>query len=251
MAYRHATQREQYWDFSPGVVLRSAPGFPGFPVRLASELLLRARTHLPSGPLHLWDPCCGSGYLVTVLALLHRRHLASVHASDIDGDAVGLAARNLALLSADGLTERARELRIEARRLNRPAMLERSAAAERLASLRDAHGGAVPHTLARGDAFAPQPPTTPTDVVLTDVPYSELTHWHGSLPCDEPPLLALLRSVAEVVPQHAVLVVTARTRKVALPGELKPLERFRLGSRAAVFLRAAAIPGEHRGENLG
>ncbi len=102
MAYRIATEREDYSDLASGSVLRSAPGYPAFPVRLAQELFLRAATHRPAAPLTLWDPCCGSGYLVTVIGLLHRPRLRRVIATDVQPQAVSLATENLALLTGRG-----------------------------------------------------------------------------------------------------------------------------------------------------
>ncbi|WP_312847199.1 hypothetical protein [Microbispora sp. KK1-11] len=81
-------------------MLHSAPGFPAFPVRLASEMVQRAMELRGGGRATVWDPCCGSGYLLTVIGLLHRRRISAVLASDVDPAAVGLAERNLALLTA-------------------------------------------------------------------------------------------------------------------------------------------------------
>ncbi|MDS1271250.1 rRNA methyltransferase [Lipingzhangella sp. LS1_29] len=238
MPYRHVTYRTDNSDLAPGVVLRSAPGHPGFPVRLASELLLRAREYLGSDPLHLWDPCCGSGYLLTVLALAQRRHVASVFASDIDRDALGLATQNLALLADDGLEQRARALQHDADRLGKPSLMERARAAHRLAALRAATGGAVPYALRPQDVFAPETTPAAVDVVCTDVPYGTLTDWSGAVPNPQAPIRGLVRQLAHTVPPHAVLVVVARTRKIVLPPALQPLQRVRLGARAAVLVRA-------------
>ncbi|WP_436975454.1 hypothetical protein [Nonomuraea angiospora] len=42
MSYRHATLQRDCQDLASGAVLRSAPGFPAFPVRPASEVFQRA-----------------------------------------------------------------------------------------------------------------------------------------------------------------------------------------------------------------
>ena len=47
MTYRYALTRESYADLSGGV-LHSAPGFPAFPVRLASEMFQRALAFSPT-----------------------------------------------------------------------------------------------------------------------------------------------------------------------------------------------------------
>ncbi|GAB3213898.1 RRNA methyltransferase AviRa [Marinactinospora thermotolerans DSM 45154] len=240
MAYRHVTERADFTDLASGQVLRSAPGFPGFPVRLASELLQRALAHLPQRPVSLWDPCCGSGYLATVLGLSHRDRLSHVRVGDVDSDAVALAARNLELLTVEGLAARERELRAHAEEYGRPSFLERARAAARLADGLVALGGDLPHAVEVADVFAPRRPRPAVDVVVTDVPYGDLTHWAGDRPAGEP-VTGLLRTLAGVLEDHAVLVVTARTRKIALPEGVRPLERVRVGNRAAVVVRAARL----------
>ncbi|MDA8371116.1 MAG: rRNA methyltransferase [Nocardiopsaceae bacterium] len=239
MAYRYATEHVDHSDLASGCVLRSAPGRPGFPVRLASELFQRAAAHVGNGPVALWDPCCGSGHLATVVGLLHRDRLAYVLATDVDTDAVGIAERNLGLLTAHGLAERERELRWAAAEFGRPAFLERAEAARRLAADLARLGGDLSHTVRVGDAFRPAVPERPVDVVLTDVPYGGLTRWVGE-PADEDPVVELLRALASALPDHAVLAVVARARKVAVSG-VRVLERVRVGNRAAAVLRAADL----------
>lgn len=240
MAYRYATERADHTDLASGHVLRSAPGHPGFPARLASELFQRALAHLDADPVGLWDPCCGSGHLLAVLGVLHRDRLAHVHASDVDSEAVRIAARNLDLLTAKGMAQRERELRAQAAEFGRPSFVDRADAAQRLAARLRAHGGDLPHSACEGDAFAPSPPQSRVDLVLTDVPYGNLAHWAGAYPAeDEVP--ELLRALSAVLPGRTVLAVTARTRKLGLPRGTRALERVRVGNRAAVLVRADDI----------
>ncbi len=240
MAYRYATERADHTDLASGNVLHSAPGHPGFPVRLASELFQRSLAHLDTEQAGLWDPCCGSGHLVTVLALLHRDRVAHVHACDVDHDAVQIAARNLELLSAHGMAQRERELRGRAVEFDRAAFADRADATLRLAERLRELGGDVPRSVCEHDAFAPSPPQRPVDVVLTDVPYGDLAHWSGARPAGgEVP--ALMRAHAAVLPRWAVLAVTARTRRIDLPEGTRPLERVRVGNRAAALVRAGDV----------
>ncbi|MBR8744378.1 rRNA methyltransferase [Nocardiopsis sp. MG754419] len=240
MTYRYAIERADHSALASGHVLRSAPGFPGFPVRLASELLQRARVHLEGDRARLWDPCCGSGYLVSVLGLLHRDLITHVRATDVDADAVGIAARNLELLTVEGLTERERELRRSARDFGRIAFVERAEAARDLAAGLTVMGGDLPHASAVADVFTLTEPVD-ADLVVTDVPYGELTHWEGDAPQD--PVHGLLAAMGRVLPSRAVVVVTARTRRVRLPEGVRALERVKVGNRAAVLVRARDIAG--------
>ncbi|MEU3307048.1 rRNA methyltransferase [Nocardiopsis sp. NPDC006832] len=240
MSYRYAIERTDHSALASGQVLRSAPGFPGFPVRLASELLQRAMVHLGHERARLWDPCCGSGYLVTVLGLLHRDLLVHVRASDVDPDAVAIAARNLELLTAEGMAERERELRRSALDFGRVAYVERAEAARDLAAGLAVTGGDLPHESAVADVFTLTEPVD-ADLVVTDVPYGEMTRWEGDIPQD--PVHGLLSSMGRVLPERSVVVLTARTRRVRLPEGVRALERVKVGNRSAVLVRARDLTG--------
>ena len=62
MSYRF-TSDHHYEDLASGRVLYNQHGTTAFPVRLASEIFLRAKQHLTrkgnAGPYHLYDPCGG------------------------------------------------------------------------------------------------------------------------------------------------------------------------------------------------
>lgn len=247
LSYRYAVERTDQSALASGQVLRSAPGFPGFPVRLASELFQRAMVHTGGESVRLWDPCCGSGYLVAVLGFLHRDRLTHVRATDVDADAVALAARNLRLLTAEGLVEREEELRRSARDFGRVVFVERAEAARELAAGLAGMGGDLPHEAGIADVFSLEEPVD-ADLVVTDVPYGEMTSWTGAVPDQgkqrdgaEGAMRGLLESLGRVLPEHAVVVVTARTRRVVLPEGVRALERVKVGNRAAVLVRARDI----------
>lgn len=243
------TERIDATDLAPGAVLHSAPGQPAFPVRLALELFRRAHADLGGAPVTLWDPCCGSGYLATVLGLLERPRLRAVLASDLSEDALTLAARNVALLDPVGLDERARERRLRAEEFGKPRYVEFADAAARLAGrLRD-DGGALPARTGAADAFDPEAlrgflDGTAPDLVLTDVPYGERVAWGGAAPVAGT-VPALLGGLAAVLPQHAAVVVCDRSRKVDTGG-IPVSWRMRVGTRAAAMVRVEDVRGSDR-----
>jgi len=246
MAYRLATSRDDYRDLASGSVLRSAPGYPAYPVRLSSELFLRALSHLPERPAGLWDPCCGSGILITTVGLLHRERLRYVLATDVDPEAVALALRNVALLTGTGLAARADELRERQKEFDKAVHGEAAEAAMRLAQRPANSGGDLSASVAAADVFDPVSlsavvSTPPPYLVLTDLPYGNQTTWVGSPPSNAEPTHAAMRALAAVLPDHAVIALTVQGRKVPTPPELQPLERFRVGTRAGLLARVAQI----------
>ncbi len=133
MQYRYVTEKENYEDFAAGRVLLSQGGTTSFPVRLASEIFQRCAGYFPTGQrLRVYDPCCGGGYLLTVLGLLHGACIQSLHGSDIDVDIVRLAVDNLRLLTTEGLDERQDTLRYLADTYNKPSHQDALASVERL-----------------------------------------------------------------------------------------------------------------------
>jgi len=244
VSYRYATAPADYRDLASGFVLRSAPGQPAFPVRLAQELFLRSAAHLPAGPrLSIWDPCCGSGYLAAVLGLLCRPRLDRVICSDISAGAVALAAGNLALLTGAGLAERERDLRERAVRYGKPGYLEAARAARRLAGQLRETGGDLPGSAERADVFDPAglAALPAADLVITDVPYGEQTSWQGPAGPDDQPLPSMLRSLCQVLPPHAVVTLCARARRISFGRPVPALERLRLGHRSAFIGRVADL----------
>ncbi|HEY8474518.1 MAG TPA: rRNA methyltransferase [Natronosporangium sp.] len=249
MAYRLAANRDDYQDLASGFVFRSAPGYPAFPVRLAEELLLRSAAHLPHRtPVGLWDPCCGSGYLASTVGLLHRDRLRHVLCSDADPDAVALARRNLSLLTEAGLAERRTELSERATAYGKPGYAAAARATDRLAALLRAGGGDLASDARVADGFDARQtarilPDPPPDLVLTDVPYGRQTGWRGAGAAATEPLTALAGALSEVLPEHAVIAVCAEARKLSLGEGVRALERFRVGKRAAIIVRAGDLRG--------
>jgi 23S rRNA (guanine2535-N1)-methyltransferase len=236
------TGQQIHGDLASGWVLHSAPGFPAFPVRLAEEMFLRSIEYCGRDRVALWDPCCGSGYLVTALALLRRVRLTEVICSDISTDAVALASRNLRLLTDDGLTEREQVLRRRAEEFGKRSYAEAAEAAVRLRAALDVAGGDLPARAEVADAFDPASlseavrHSTP-DLVITDVPYGRQTGWAGSAADGEDHIARLVEAITDVAP-HAIVAVCASARKIPVPGRRTALSRFRVGSRAVLIVAA-------------
>lgn len=246
MSYRYAVQRDDYGDLASGLVLRSAPGLPAFPVRAASEIFQRAaELRGKPGRLTVWDPCCGSGYLITVLGFAHPDRIGALLATDICEPALDLAAANLRMLTVDGLADRARELAGLAELHGKASHRGAVEAAGRLSAQRLAVAGPPRTAVAAANVFDPAQLARASagmspDIVITDVPYGDRTDWVQA-PGQAQPIRAALAALAAVVPSPTVIAVVDRARRVELGPDLRAVERVRIGHRAVAFVVAGQV----------
>lgn len=205
-------------DLASGKVLFSRPGLTAFPVRLASELFLRATSLLASGgrppPYHFYDPTCGGGYLATVLGFLHGDQLRNVSMSDMSAEAVSVATQNAALLTPEGLSLRLRQLSSLIDLYGRPSHRTALQSGNQLFDLRR-HLPANVFQADVADVYlvaARVAVLPPVDLVIADVPYGKRDHWRkGS---HEHVLLTSLASINIPV----VVLATAKGAKFDHPG---------------------------------
>lgn len=217
MKYRFATHRENYEDYASGRVLYGRAGLTAFPVRLATEVFQRcchrlAQRGVPP-PYTIYDPCCGGGYLLTVVGLLHAAQLARILASDIDPEAVARAQENLSLLTAAGVDRRLSTIQQMFDLYHKPSHRGALESGQRLkATLTAAHESidtACFQFDVTGDADWPDE-VHHIDIVLTDLPYGRTTSWRGaSAPTDAAQKL-LTRIMAILSPTAVVAIIANR-----------------------------------------
>src|SRR5690242_13634503 len=110
MKFEFNAKKENYEHLAAGRVILSKVGMTSFPVRLASEIFQQCYAYLGKEKLNIYDPCCGTAYLLTTIAFLHHEAIAAIYASDIQLEALEIGQKNLALLSERGLEARREEL---------------------------------------------------------------------------------------------------------------------------------------------
>lgn len=248
MPYHFVQERDDYTDLAAGAVLYSLPGQTAFPVRLASEIFQRCQAHLHRrdrvAPYTVYDPCCGSAYLLVTTAYLHWSAIAEIIASDADPTVQPLAERNLALLTLAGIETRITQLAQLQQQFGKPAHAQALASAERLRNrllavqqIHPIHTATFVANALDGDALCRQLPTGAIDIILTDLPYGQQTTWQDADPTLAAPapawqLLAALRAVMN--PATILAVTTTKAQKVAHDAYQR-VEQFQLGKRRTTF----------------
>ncbi len=248
MPYVFAQERPDYSDLASGGVLYSAAGRPAFPVRLASEMFQRCQAlraaNGQAGASVLYDPCCGAGYLLTVLGFRHRPALRALIGSDVDTAAVALAGQNLALLSGAGLDRRTSEIAAMGAQFGKDSHREALASAQRLRAQLVSDTGAPPLTTAvfqadalDGQALRAGLQGTLVDIVIADVPYGQHAHWQQADSGAPDPLGQMLEALVSVIgPASLVAVATDKGQK-ATHVAYQRVEQFQVGKRRVVILK--------------
>jgi 23S rRNA (guanine2535-N1)-methyltransferase len=233
MKYRFVVAKDNYEHLSAGRVIRSYPGMTSFPVRLASEVFQACVAYAGKQHLRLYDPCCGSGYLLTVLGLLYPDQLEALYGSDINPAAVEAAHKNLKLLSPEGLRAREQEL---------TALFNEYGKESHLAALDSLHQLAaqlperpIPAHSWVADAMMPVLAPRSVDVMMTDLPYGQLVNWAGS--AGEQPVYTLLENQRRVLAPAAVAaIISDKSIRVQHPAYQR-LQHTNHGKRRITILR--------------
>jgi 23S rRNA (guanine2535-N1)-methyltransferase len=244
LKYRFVQTREDYSDLAAGKVFQSLPGFTPFPVRLASEIFQRCLALRQSPANVLYDPCCGSGYLLAVLAYLHGDAVKVVVGSDINPEAIQLAERNLALLTLHGLDTRLRQIEAMLASFGKDSHAEALASGRRMRQRLLRRPNPVETRLFRADAtnksmIADGLKPLKADVVIADVPYGQHSSWtFSSTPgkLEGNPTIAMLDALQAALSEHAVVAIaSAKAQKVVHPA-YRRVGHFPVGKRRVVFL---------------
>jgi 23S rRNA (guanine2535-N1)-methyltransferase len=250
MVYKYATKLD-YTDLSSGRVLYSSPGFTALPVRLADEVFQRCVSFLKTSGkperLTLYDPCCGGGYHLAVIGILHAHLLKKIIGSDIDEEAVSLARKNISLVSIEGLKIRYNEINkmslLHGKSTHRDALLSVDRLCELIKYVPENHQ--IEKDILIADALNTNNMTGnfghyKVDIVLTDVPYGQLSEWHtvkNNCIDNNDHLNLLLESVSKIIKPDGIVGIISAKKQKPMHDSFKRIEKFNAGKRRVEILR--------------
>jgi hypothetical protein len=249
--YKFTPGGQSYEAYAAGGVFYAAPGHTAFPVRLAVEIFRRCQAYRTAagagGSAVLYDPCCGSAYHLSTLPWFAWEEIERIYASDFDADALAIAARNLSLLTPEGLNRRVAELSALYDQFGKPshaASLQHALALRsRLEALSSEHpiaahwfsaDATIPRAVEKGLAGAK------ADIVVADIPYGQLSDWQpatGALTMGNPPVHSLLAALLPVLAPNAVVAVAAGKQDKITHEGYRRLDRLSAGKRQIAILR--------------
>lgn len=248
MQYKYEKEPVDYSDLASGRVFYSSPGYPAFPVRLASEIFQhcmasRETIYGNTTPCTLYDPCCGAAYHLSVVAYLHGKHIREIIGSDIDEKAVALAQQNLGLLSVAGLDKRIGEITKMIEQYNKDSHKDALKSAHliknKVTSLnqnqplltRVFQASAMDHkTLIENIA------SNSVDIVFTDVPYGQHSQWHDSTELSNP-IELMLNALLGILSASSIVAIVSDKRQKVSPERYQRVEKFQVGKRQVVILK--------------
>jgi 16S rRNA G966 N2-methylase RsmD len=244
MKYLFATERQNYSDYASGKVFYGMPEHPAFPIRLASEILQRCFAKRETKDrCVLYDPCCGGAYHLATLAYLHWDKIDTIVGSDVNADALALAERNLALLTASGLERRIEEIDEMRAAYNKASHEEALRSAGRLQHCLQT---ALTSHQIKTHLFCADAMDSDTmqnelagmhiDIIFTDVPYGKRSTWQSDQ-TSQTPMDWLLESLLPILSSDTVVAVACDKQQKARHARYRQAERLRSGKRQVFILQ--------------
>ena len=244
MEYKFASEGSNYSDLASGHVFYSLPGYPAFPVPLASEIYQRCQALRGKGsqPCTIYDPCCGAAYHLSVIAYLHWDSVCRVICSDINEKAVQLAERNLGLLTPAGMERRGREIsamiRLYDKSSHKGALESISRMQEQvnqLTAVRPIQSRVFRANATDAASLREGLQDTFIDMFITDIPYGSHSQWEQTQAPD--PAWAMLEAIFSFLSPNTILVVASDKLQKISHEKYQRLEKFQVGKRQIVILR--------------
>lgn len=231
MEYKYC-KNKNFEDFACGRVIYYKSGMTNFPVRLAQEIYGRCVSYLQKkDDICIYDPCCGGGYLLTVLGFLNMGSINMLIGSDISNEAVELAWHNLSLLTEEGLEKRIRQLDNYYSEFGKQSHKEAIDSAKRLMHIVKKYDKKPAISVFKGDILAKETLTAKdfkADIVITDVPYGNLVSWQGA---GQDPINVLIENLMPILKPESVVAICSDKRQKMAVENFKRLERQRVGKR--------------------
>lgn len=235
MEYRYFGSKN-YEDFASGRVILHQTGRPGYPCRLAGEIFSRCLSYLDDKEnLRVYDPCCGGGYLLTVLGMLFPG-IGRIYGSDIDGEALALARSNLSLLSMEGLEKRKAQLEQLADAYGKTSHRDALASVEKWIDMVSARQSMAVWEVFQADILDTDALTGKgfqADIVMADLPYGKMAAWSESA---EGAADTLLDAVAPVLHASSVIAVSFDKKQRIRNDRVVRLEKHQIGKRRVELL---------------
>lgn len=236
MVYKYCENRN-FEDFASGKVIVHRTGYPNFPIRLAQEIFCRCLYYLDNPDnICIYDPCCGGGYLLTILGFLNFEKIKMLLASDISDGAIQLANENLSLLHKDGLEQRIQQLNHLLLLHNKKSHIEALDSAANLLNILTNSSHEIGYKVFKTDILSNHPFDNlnfKADIIFTDVPYGNLVKWQNRKEDN----INLLDQLLPVIKDKSIVAICSDKSQKFQSDYFKRVEKQIIGKRLFQIFR--------------
>jgi tRNA G10 N-methylase Trm11 len=234
MVYKYF-QKNNYEDFSSGRVILHKSKYPNYPVRLAGEIFCQCLEYTNKiKDLCIYDPCCGSAYMLTVLGFLFNKEIETIYASDISEEAINFAKNNLSLLSNYGIQNRRNTLVGLINKYNKESHMSALNSLNNLLQY-------IKHEIKTNTFIANglnenelKNKRFCADIVITDVPYGNLAAWSNKI---NDPINILLDTIIPIINVNTIIAITHNKDQRINNNKFNKIKKQKVGIRIIEIMK--------------
>ncbi|MCI9540444.1 MAG: N-6 DNA methylase [Lachnospiraceae bacterium] len=240
MVYKYC-ENKNFKDLASGKVIVHKAGYPNFPIRLAQEIFCRCLHYLDNpNNICIYDPCCGGGYLLTILGFLNFGQIKTIIASDISDEAIQLANENLSLLNISGLEQRIQQLNHYLLLHNKNSHAEALKSATNLLSILTNSTHEIKHKVFKTNILSSNPfnnQDLKVDIIFTDVPYGNLVKWQDKTQDN----INLLDQFLPIIKDKTIIAICSDKSQKFQSNHFQRIEKQMIGKRLFQIFQQSTV----------
>lgn len=233
MIYRFA-EKNSFQYLAAGSVIKSYKGNTNFPVRLGHEIFNRCLQYFDNKEkVTIYDPMCGSGYLLTTIGLLNFNKISKIYGSDINDEVINVARKNLRLLTIEGIKKRENEIQHLLDNYDRESY---KIGLQQITIFKDIVNKDLDFELFKRDLFEESVKSDiKADIIIMDLPYNNLVNYQGNYSKNK-----LEEQIVSLTQKNTIIaVIKNKAQKLTINSTLQRLEKIKTGKRVIEIYKNA------------
>jgi SAM-dependent methyltransferase len=234
MQYKYFS-KNNYEDFSSGRIILHKLNYPNFPVRLAGEIFCQCSEYIrKTKELCVYDPCCGSGYLLTILGFLFNDKIKTIYGSDINEEAIIFTQKNHTNLSTTGLEKRKNDILDLINKQNKQSHKDALNSLNNISKYikHDIKINTFIADILKEDELKSR--AFCADIVITDIPYGNLVSWNTEL---NHPVNILLDTIIPIINKDTIIAVIYDKSQKINNSKYTRLRKYKVGHRIIEIMK--------------
>lgn len=240
MIYKYYNNNDNFEDFACGRVIYSKSGITNYPVKISGEIFKKCLEYLKKKEnITVYDPCCGGGYLLSILGLLNPNIIVKIIGSDICNESTSFAQDNLSLLTVEGILKRKHQINDMVIKFNKQSHKDALKSIEVFLGIIKNRKINPKISCFNADVLNPksfEKLNFKADIIITDVPYGNLVSWSDA---DENnnAIDRLLDNIIPVLDENTIIAIsTDKSQKIRNQHFMRHT-KFKIGKRIIYILQ--------------